>query len=154
MTAPPKPSKSYDYICPLCNCELEATRDLSDEVVTCPSCAKQFRGADADPVERVLAKYEPYLKQYDAYKSSSGDSRGPTERKSTRAVLSLIFGLAGVPLFWFPLVPLVAVLLGQSALRAIARSEGMLNGRLRAWIGLVLGFLEFFLLFWIISTSS
>jgi hypothetical protein len=156
MKTPPAIPTSYDYICPFCDAELEATRDLSAEAVTCPSCTKEFRGGDGDPVERVLAKYERYLTQYDTLRSSSGKKSVPTERLSTRAVFSMVFGLTGILFFIIPLVPLAAVLFGHSALRAIARSDGMLQGRLNAWMGLVLGYIEclVFLLLFISAAAS
>lgn len=68
---------------------------------------------------------------------TSFDPEPPPTRVSGLAVSSLVFGL----LCCIPVVGIVAMILGGSAMVAISRSEGRLTGRGLATTGLVLGLL-------------
>jgi len=58
---------------------------------------------------------------------------------SASAVLSLIFGIIG---FGFPILSIVAVILGHVSLGTIKRSQGRTSGRGLAIAGLILGYLS------------
>jgi hypothetical protein len=66
----------------------------------------------------------------------------PPIKDSLAANISFMSALFGLVSFGLTSIP--AIIAGQMALKNIQLSEGYLRGKKRAWIGLILGYIELF----------
>jgi len=95
-------------------------------------------------VSAILGGIVPVVLHHYLSKKRANESTPPPIKDSLAANISLMSALFGLVSLGLTSIP--AIIAGHMALKNIQLSEGYLRGKKRAWIGLILGYIELFIL--------
>ncbi len=92
----------------------------------------------------ILGGIVPVVLHHYLSKKRGTESTPPPIKDSLAANISLMSALFGLVSLGLTSIP--AIIAGHMALKNIQLSEGYLRGKKRAWVGLILGYIELFIL--------
>jgi len=100
-------------------------------------------------VSAILGGIVPVVLHHYLSKKRERESTIPQKTDSFAANISFISALFGLVSLGLTSIP--AIIAGHMALKNIQLSGGYLRGKARAWIGLILGYIELFILMLVYS---
>ncbi|HEV3120107.1 MAG TPA: DUF1559 domain-containing protein [Gemmataceae bacterium] len=115
-----------------CTCGklLKAREELIGRLTQCPACGKEFAVPSTSAAEEAAGS------SHEERELDRGHAPRPT-RKSGRALIALILGIASLPLLFFAGIP--AIIFGILGIRDVTHGRGQVDGMGMAVTGIVLG---------------